>query len=186
MRTIVRVLALVWFAGLLPAVQAPRISLEELLGGSQFILHGRVARSWCGWDAKHKYIWTHHEVEVTETLRGAPGGRITVSEPGGELEGVGQQFGGALPYAVGETVLLFLDRTPIGFFRTVGGGQGKFSVGPDGRARANLAGVDFVDLPGMGRGTALASVDGLSLQDFKQRLRGALRFHPYRTGGPRR
>jgi len=186
LRTLFRVLSIAWLASLAPAAQAPRISFDELLDRSQFILHGRVLRKWCGWDAKHKYIWTHHEIEVTEALRGAPGLRITASEPGGELDGVGQQVSGALPYAVGENVLVFLDQTPIGFLRAVGGGQGKFTVGRDGRAHANLAGMELVDAPGFGRGLPLASVDGLDLNELKRRVRGAVAVHPYRAAEVRR
>jgi hypothetical protein len=170
---------------LLTAAQLPRISFEELVNGSQFIVHGRVARKWCGWDAKHKYIWTHYELEVAENVRGAMGARVTVSEPGGEIDGIGQSFGGALPYAAGEEVVLFLDRTPIGFLRTVGGGQGKFTVGSGGQARANLAGVELVDLPGARKGTPLSSVDGVDVRELKRRARGTAALYPYRAREPR-
>jgi hypothetical protein len=168
-------------AVLLCAAQAPRLSFEDLVNGAQFIVRGRVARSWTAWDSRHAYIWTHHEIEVSNAIRGS-GSRIAVSEPGGELDGIGQSFGGALPYAPGETVLLFLERTPIGFLRAVGGGQGKFSVGPDGRARPNLAGMELVDMPGRRRGTPLSSLDGLNLNELERRVRGAASLYPYRPG----
>jgi hypothetical protein len=109
---------------------------------------------------------------------------VTVSEPGGELEGVGQSFGGALPYTPGEEVVLFLDKTPVGFLRVVGGGQGKFTVERDGRARANLEGVELVDSTGARRGTPISTVDGLDLRELKRRTRGTVALYPYRPRSP--
>jgi hypothetical protein len=186
LRTFIGLSSLIFSSAVrLDAAQAPRLGFEELVNGSQFIVHGRVMRSWPAWDARHAYIWTHHEIEVYDPIRGA-GSRITVSEPGGELDGIGQRFGGALPYAPGERVLLFLERTPIGYLRAVGGGQGKFTVGRDGRARANLAGMELVAMPGARPGTPLSTVDGLDLNELKWRVRGAAALYPYRPRMPAR
>lgn len=186
LRTIVKALFLpILLAPMLYPALAPRISFERLVSSSQFIVHGRVLRSWCGWDAKHKYIWTHHEIEVTESIRGWVDSRLTISEPGGELDGVGQTFGGALPYAAGESVVLFFDRTPIGFLRAVGGGQGKFTVGQDGKARANLSGMDLIEQPEALTGTPLESIDSLDVGELKRRVRAASSNYPYRSLKPR-
>ena len=102
------------------------------------------------WDGKHKYIWTHYDIEPIESIRGGRAA-IAVSEPGGSLDGVNQQLSGAMPYAVGEEVVLFLYRTPIGYLRTTGGPQGKVSVG-----------------------------QRLDLRQSKARVREAARSNPYR------
>ena len=107
---------------------APRYTLEELTSRSEIIVHGRIGASRAAWDAQHKYIWTHYDVSVIENLRGARVAAITVSEPGGSLDGVNQLFSGATAYAPGEEVVLYLYRTPIGYLRTVGGPQGKVRV----------------------------------------------------------
>ncbi len=85
-----------------------------------------MTRSHCAWDSKHKYIWTHYDFTVDDVLKGPPESTITVSEPGGSLNGIHQQFSGALPYPLAEHDVLFLYRTPIGYLRTVGGPQGKY------------------------------------------------------------
>lgn len=103
---------------------APPYTLDELVAHSEFIVHGRIAASRVAWDAKHKYIWTHYNVAVIESIRG-DATAIVVSEPGGSLDGVNQQFSGAVPYAAGEELVLFLYRTPVGYLRTTGGPQGK-------------------------------------------------------------
>jgi len=74
------------------ATIVPSLSLEALIDQSEVIVHGRVARSWPAWDSGHKYIWTHHLIEVIDPLRGAVAGSVVVSEPGGELDG--QRGGG--------------------------------------------------------------------------------------------
>ncbi len=127
----------------------PRYTLEGLLAQSEFIVHGKISASRVAWDAKHKYIWTHYDIELIESIRGGRTG-IAVSEPGGSLGGVNQQFSGAIPYAVGEEVLLFLYRTPIGYLRTTGGPQGKVSLGR-----------------------------GFDVRQFKARVREAARSNPY-------
>ena len=111
------------------AAIVPSVSLDELIDQSETIVHGRVTRSWSAWDGAHKYIWTHYDVAVIENIRGGLAA-MAVSEPGGSLDGVNQQFSGVVAYAAGEEVVLFLYRTPIGYLRTTGGPQGKVSAGP--------------------------------------------------------
>ena len=117
------------------AAIAPSLGLEQLIDGSEIIVHGRVARSWSAWDGDHKYVWTHHEIEVIDPIRGSGGAAVVVSEPGGKLDGIEMRFSGVSQYAAGEEVVLFLYRTPIGYLRTVGNGQGKYNVTPGTRAR---------------------------------------------------
>jgi len=106
----------------------PRYTVAELAGRSQRIVEGRVKRAWTAWDPKHMYIWTHYEVEIAEVLKGSPAATVTVSEPGGAIDGIQQMFSGQVPYSLGEHVVLFLYRTPLGYLRTRGGPQGKFFI----------------------------------------------------------
>jgi hypothetical protein len=125
---------------------APSLTIEELAARSEIIVHARVGRSWTAWDPGRKYIWTHHELQVIDPIRGGFG-PVVVSEPGGFLNGIGMRFSGAVEYTAGEEAVLFLYRTPIGYYRASGMGQGKIAVGRDRRAR------------------------GARLADFKARLR---------------
>jgi hypothetical protein len=147
------------------AAIVPSVSLEELIDQSEAIVHGRVMRSWSAWDGAHKYIWTHHLIAVIDPVRGAGRGFVVASEPGGELDGIGMRFSGALEYAVGEEAIVFLYRTPIGYLRATGSGQGKYTVTAETRVRANLKGL----------GAELSTLNGLSVADFKDRVREAIR-----------
>src|SRR5882724_7273280 len=81
------------------AATIPSLSLEDVIDQSEVIVHGRVGRSWTAWDNAHKYIWTHHAIEVIDRVRGAAAGPVVASEPGGELNGIGMKFSGSLAYS---------------------------------------------------------------------------------------
>jgi hypothetical protein len=170
-------------AGLLAAASAavaPRMTAEELVAQSELIVRGHVTRSWPAWDSRHKYIWTHYEVAVAEMLRGLYSTTVTVSEPGGTLDGVSMQTSGAVPFAAGEDAVLFLYKTPIGYWRVVGGPQGKFTVDREGRVRTGSYGVTLVDPPGGATlGTSLAMLQGIPMSDFVTRVRRLADAHPY-------
>lgn len=159
-----------------------RRSLEELVVGSDQILHGRVLRHSVEWDSSHRFLWTHYSVEITDVLKGSRGSAITISEPGGTRDGLTMSISGVAQFADGEEVVVFLHRTPIGFWRTYGYGQGKFSVraaAPGGSPRVfnNPAGLTLVDLP-LSRSTGSTPVtrwEGARLQDFKAMVRGLVR-----------
>jgi hypothetical protein len=46
---------------------------------------------------------------------------------------------------VGEDAVLFLYRTPIGYWRTVGGPQGKYTVSAQGRVRTDGQGMAYAE-----------------------------------------
>src|SRR5579884_811424 len=73
------------------AAVMPRLSLEDLVARSEIIAQARVGNSWSAWDANHKYIWTHYQMQVTDAIRGSAQ-TVVVSEPGGTLDGVSQGF----------------------------------------------------------------------------------------------
>src|SRR6476619_5759348 len=87
-----------------------RLSLEETTARAQWILDGDVVRNWCDWDSGHRFIWTHTEISVRERWKGSAGRTVTVSEPGGVVNGVGMAIAGMVRYAPGERVVVFLYR----------------------------------------------------------------------------
>ncbi|MBI1786215.1 MAG: hypothetical protein HYR60_01525 [Acidobacteria bacterium] len=105
-----------WLIILIVLAAAPD---QELVNRAESIVHGRVSRSWPAWDAQHKYIWTHYEVQALDILRGNRGLVVIVSEPGGSLDGISMRVSETLDYAVGEEALLFLYRTPAGHWRAL-------------------------------------------------------------------
>lgn len=154
------------------ATLVPALSLVALIDQSEIIAHGRVASSWPAWDRGHKYIWTHYRIDVLDPIRGNPGASIVVSEPGGSLDGVAMSISGVPDYAVGEEAIVFLYRTPIGYLRSTGYGQGKYTVTPHMRVHANLKGLELLNRDGS---NSLSTLDGLTIAEFKARVRDAIR-----------
>lgn len=166
--------------GSLRATQVLRMSLEEVVDASESIVQGTVVRTWSAWDEGGKYIWTHYEIQVADKLKGSVPGTIVVSEPGGAVGETELQIAGTPRYEVGEEVVLFAERTPLGYLRTCGWGQGKFSVvrsGPSGTITVRTAakGIQMVERPSATqskpKGTPLGEVNGLELEQFKTRVR---------------
>jgi hypothetical protein len=117
----------------------PRLSIEQLTAQSDAIVSGRVIRTWAAMDSENRFIWTHYEIRVHDTLKGSARSTIVISEPGGVLNGVFLQVSGSTRYADGEEVAVFLYRTPIGYLRTTNYGQGKFNPSSWSVFRARVA-----------------------------------------------
>src|SRR5579863_6755104 len=109
-----------------------RVSLEETVAQAEWIVEGDVVGNSCSWDSGHRFIWTHTEIAVRLAWKGSPGRTVTVSEPGGVVNGISLSLAGMVRFKPGEHVVLFLYRTPIGLIRTVGLAQGKLQVDSNG------------------------------------------------------
>ncbi len=193
-RTLLFSFALILFLGgsLLHATLVPRMSVEQMIDDSELIVHGTVLRSWSGWDRARQFIWTHYELQVSDMIKGLPSVKLVVSEPGGIIGETAMQIAGAPRYEVGDEVVLFLNRTPIGYLRSCGWGQGKFGVSSVGGAspvvRTAVAGVSFVEPPGEQPAerkqarTPVTSFSGLALPEFKTRLRMLIRARAMEEG----
>lgn len=151
------------------ATSVPSLSFEQMTDQSELIVSGQISRSWADWDSDHKYIWTHYELSISDTIKGSPDSTITISEPGGMVGSQGMAVAGSPAYAPGDRVLLFLQRMPNGYLRTTGWGQGKFMVDAAGHVRngALLGGVEFVDQKGRPAALHMRSLDGMSIDQVR-------------------
>jgi hypothetical protein len=61
---------------------------------------------------------------------------------------------GTVAYTIGENVVVFLSRMPNGYLRTTGWEQGKYTLDSDDRLR----------------GASVTGVQGMSLNELKQRI----------------
>ena len=159
--------------------------LPEFLAQVDAIIHGTIARTWSAWDSSHEFIWTHYELRLTESMLGDRLDKVVISEPGGTVGNDSMEIVGAPRYRIGEEVVLLTARTPIGYLRTSGWGQGRFDVVADPRTgtkvvRSGLAGIELVEPAGAASpatlkpGTSPKSLDGLPLDQFKTRIRALI------------
>ena len=158
------------------ATIVPRLDLQQLARSSELIVHGRVLRHWSDWDRAHQFIWTHYLLQVTEPLKGRLSAAITVSEPGGAVAGTRMRVPSLPEYADGEEVVVFLERTPLGYWRCRGWGQGKYTVvAREGVKciRTNLRGLAFADRPGASASglSPLERLGGMEFGEFKRLVR---------------
>ncbi|MEP6961584.1 MAG: hypothetical protein ABI995_05880 [Acidobacteriota bacterium] len=156
----------------IPAAAVPRLAFEQIVDQSPRILHGRVLGSSVG--SSGPFIWTHYRVAVLDGLKGVASGEITVSEPGGTLNGITQQVSGAGEFHAGDEVVLFLYQTPIGYWRTTGYWQGKFQVEEDGGVKHVSAELQETPVSNPNQRAArrvLSGFNGMSLDDFKAAIR---------------
>ena len=118
---------------------------------------------------------------MEEVVKGELQGTVVVSEPGGTIDGKTMVIPGAVQFTPAEDVVLFLYRTPVGYLRTVGYGQGKYSVSRDRRIHSSSPQVEFVapsgPAGGAETGTPLPSLEGLPLTEFKKRVSGVIRLN---------
>src|SRR5262249_19080148 len=97
----------------IPALASTAIQMDvpALTAHATEVVHGRIVSSVPGWTGDHRRIVTRVEVEVLETWKGTVAGKLTVVQPGGEVDGIGQRVSGVAELGPGEEVVLFLERT---------------------------------------------------------------------------
>ncbi len=167
-------LLLTWICGAVPASALPRLTLAEMADGSEYIVEATVLRSWTAWDAPHRFIWTHHELSVSEWLKTpvASDRTIVVSEPGGTADGITMLADDATPYTSGEKVVVLAWPTTEGFLRAAGYGQGKFTITHDRRLRWSPQIIDRL----RDAREPDERLDGMRLDDFRTYVRRFVRF----------
>jgi len=155
------------------ATLVPGLTFEQLTDQSETVVSGTVGRSWSDWDSAHKYIWTHTEIAITGTHKGAAAKTVVVSEPGGAVGDTGMRLDGAVSYVPGEQVVIFLQRMPNGYLRTTGWGQGKYVVDSFGRVHNAGGRIELVqpDAPGAAdASTPLRTLEGIPADQLRARV----------------
>jgi hypothetical protein len=124
-----------WALGLMLAVASlaesatyRRMSLDSLIRSSDLVIYGCVAQNRSLRDAATGLIWTQTDIRVCDALKGRPGASITVTEPGGVREGIGEFYPGVPRFRPDEELVLFLYRTPQNRLRVTGAAQGIYAV----------------------------------------------------------
>jgi len=183
-------------AGTARAATVLRLTFEELTTRSDAVVRGRVVSSTPKLDPQKGRITTFTEVEVTESVKGAPAKKVTVRQPGGEVGGIGQSVAGAARFTPGEEVVLFLQRAPdeASVFQVLSMSAGKVRLEKkrsELRAVRDLDGINFPDQPAQAQARAQSpggvkpgGVKVVSIEDlgdasrFLARLRAAARPAP--------
>ena len=80
----------------------------EMVDGSLYIVHGRVADVRSAPTVDRRRVVTHVTLEVAQPLKGSPGDSITFMVPGGQVGAYERVVVGAPRFEAGDEVILFL------------------------------------------------------------------------------
>lgn len=126
------------------------VPLEEMIHGADAIVHGTVIRSdvRMSIDDGEMEPYTYTTIRVGEWLAGSGGQTVVIRELGGTFRGITQETVGVPRYALGDEVVVFLERRDDGSLRTMAMAQGKFlvrrGVGTESTVTRDLDGVAFL------------------------------------------
>ncbi len=123
----------VLFGGTASATTLLRTDVAELSFASDAVVHGTVRRVESRWSGDRRRIVTDVEIEVSEALKGQPGSRVVVTQPGGRVGDIGQTVHGLASFTPGEEVVVFLEQRGKDAFRVASMAQGKFQVKREGK-----------------------------------------------------
>lgn len=155
------------------------LEIEELARLSSEVFHAQVVSTKVYWDASHTRIFTAVRVQIHESFKGAAkrGALVTITQLGGELDGLRLDYGGRPVFAVGEAVVLFTKPDNNGELVVVGLKQGKLRVAGAEVIR-DFSGLSLVEKPvKAGQAVALKQPTRmqtrLSLTELRQRVANA-------------
>lgn len=113
------------------ATSMVRLTATQLTDASDYIVHGVVSSVWVAQEADG-LVWTHVDVEISETLKGPAGlDTLRVDVPGGILTDRSWIVDGVPRFAEAEEVLIFAEVMESGRIEPVGLVQGKYTVRVD-------------------------------------------------------
>jgi len=110
----------------LPGATLLNLSLDDMIHKSTAIVHGTVQPTSAAF--RGAMIYTHYQVQVTNTYKGAAARTWDVAVPGGVLNGVQQAVAGAPMLTSGQDYFLFLWTSKTGLTQVIGLSQGLFQV----------------------------------------------------------
>jgi len=115
-----------------------RLSLDEMITKSTSIVRGKVNSSWTA--KTGTIIYTHYQVQVSETLKGAAKNSVEVMVPGGTMNGMQQSFSGSPVLTAGDEFVFFLWTSNSGITWITGLTQGLFTLpAADGSSTDRMA-----------------------------------------------
>jgi hypothetical protein len=112
--------------------QSRALGTDELTTKSEVVALGRVKEMKSQWEGNKERIVTYVTLDVDEYLKGSGTGRtLTIVNPGGEVDGVGELYTHMARFKQDEDVVVFVEKDKKGHYRMTGGNDGKFAVKKD-------------------------------------------------------
>jgi hypothetical protein len=153
-----------------------RADLPQMAQTSDTVVQGVVRRVQSRWSGDNRRIVTDVEIQVTEALKGQPGGTVVVTQPGGRVGDIGQVVSGLASFSEGEEVVVFLEKRGAAAFQLSGMAQGKYQVqrtGPGAMAVPASTG-DAVLIDPKTRQETVSNAKPVTLEQLKAAVRAAV------------
>jgi len=164
-------------AGVVNATTMVRLDLAAMANAAQLIVHARCL----GLDAKWENgaIWSFVDFQVIETMKGVvqPGEILRVRLAGGRSGHVQTRIDGVPDFFVGETAVLFLEKTSAGDLGITGWAQGTFRVWRDTGGRVSVT-QESSEFPTYDRKTKKFFSDGIrnmEIGEFREKVKSLIR-----------
>ena len=155
------------------------LDTRALTLGSSDIVVGQVEAVRPRWSADHRKLFTDVDVRVSQSLKGATAERITLTQLGGELDGVKVSVPGGPLFKPGNEALLFVWRDAKGRPQVNGMAQGKFDIERDAATgtlmvQRNTPGFAVKDVKSLVGTQSAAAAPRLPLDDLVREIKSAL------------
>ena len=113
-----------------------RLALTGMITQSTAIVRGKVTGSFAAFTGP--LIYTHYQIQVSETFKGSSQKSVEVVVPGGIAKNLRQTFAGAPQFNNGDDYVFFLWTGKSGLTQIMGLTQGLFAVAPGGTSNPTV------------------------------------------------
>jgi len=103
-----------------------QLSLNDMIRKSTSIVHGTAHRTYSAFHGS--MIYSHYQIQVSETLKGSSVSQIDLFVPGGVAGGLQQSYAGSPTLVEGQDYVIFLWASKTGVTQIIGLSQGLFAV----------------------------------------------------------
>ena len=166
--------------GLLAALVAPlpgstlqQLSLDEMIRLSTVIVHGKAQRTYSTF--RDSLIYTHYQVQVSETLKGTAASQLDIVVPGGAFNHQQETFAGAPTLSPAQDYVLFLWTSKSGLTQVIGLSQGLFVVMKNASGQWMVMRPAAIERMVNAAGQPVADTDiQMLLSDLKLKIQNAL------------
>ncbi len=146
---------------------------------SSDIVIGTVEATNARWSDDHRRIFTDIDVHVSRSIKGGGGDHLTLTQLGGELDGIKVSVPGGPLFQRGEEALVFVWRDPRGQAQVSGLAQGKFDIVRDARTgvasvQRTAPGFAIKDVRRLASAPAGNAAPGMPLDDMVREIQRAM------------
>jgi hypothetical protein len=160
------------------ATQVVHLDTRGLTRESSDIVIGTVGAQRVHWNDAHTMILTDVTVQVSQSLKGATGD-LTLTQVGGEIDGMRYAVEGSPSFVSGEEVLVFAWRDASGRAQVDGLAQGKFEIRRDAATgtrmvQRRLPGLEVADVKTLRAAPVGRAAPKPTLDEFVREIQAAL------------